>query len=129
MTRYMLTLNSPAERARAHRWVDGLPDGTRMEVKKPRRTLPQNDLFWMLLTEISEQREHFGRKLTPEQWKLLFLRALKKELDIVPALDGVHMVQISGHSSSDLSTEEMSELIELIYAYGAEHRIQFRSAA
>ena len=126
--RYLIVLNSPEQRAKAHRWIDGLPDGTRMEVKRPRRTLPQGNLMWALLTEVSEQVEHFGRRLEPDEWKVLFLRALGKEVDFVPALDGSGYVPISGFSSSDLGKEEMSDLIELIYAYGASHGVQFRSA-
>jgi hypothetical protein len=67
-------------------------------------------------------------KLSPADWKLIFLDALKRELRIVPNLDGTGFVNL-GRSSSDLSKEEMSDLLELITAWGVEHGIKFNDPA
>ena len=106
------------------RWIAQAPHGTRLEFKAPRRTLPQNDRMWAMLTDIASQLPWHGVKLTPEDWKLVFLDALKRELRMVPNIDGTGFVNL-GRSSSDLSKEEMSDLFELIHAFGAKHGVTF----
>lgn len=124
MTRALLVLSSPAIREKAARWAAKLPDNTRIEFKAPKRSLPQNDRLWAMLTEIAEQLPWHGIKLSADDWKLLFLDALKRELRMVPNLDGNGFVNL-GRSSSDLSKAEMSDLIELIHAFGAKHDVVF----
>lgn len=122
MSRAMLILSSPSERLRAARWVEKLPPGTRVEFKQPKRSLDQNSKLWAMLTDVALQLPWHGLKLTPDDWKFIFLDALKRELRVVPNIDGTGFVNI-GRSSSDLGKEEMSELIELIFAFGANHNI------
>lgn len=124
MSRATLILNSELVRDKAVRWINGVPPGTRVEFKAPKRTLPQNDKMWAMLTEISEQIVYHGVKLTPDDWKLLFLDALKREVRTVPNLDGNGIVSL-GRSSSDLSREEMADLIEIINEWGARHDVVF----
>ena len=123
MSRAKLILVNAAIRARAIRWINTAKDGVRVEFKEPQRSLEQNDKMWAMLTDVSRQHPYHGKKRTPEQWKLIFLDALKRENEFVPSLDGRGAVQISGRSSSDLSVAEMRDLIELIYAYAARHVI------
>ncbi len=124
MSRALLVLNSDAVRAKAAAWVRRAPLGTRLTFQGPRRTLPQNDLMWALLTSVAVQVPWHGARLTPEDWKLIFLDALNGERRVVPNLDGDGLVAL-GRSSSDLSKEEMSELIELILAWGAMNEVDF----
>jgi len=77
-----------------------------------------------MLTDVATQLTWHGVKLTADDWKLIFLDALKRELRIVPNLDGTGFVNL-GRSSSDLSKEEMSELIDLIAVFGANHHVTF----
>lgn len=125
MGRALLTLNDAADRARACTWIAKAPAGTRVEFKASKRTLPQNDLFWGMLTDIARQIEWHHAWLTPDDWKLIFLHALDRELRVAPSLDGVGFVNL-GRSSSDLSKEEMSNLIELMLAFGAQHNVEFK---
>jgi len=124
MSRVTLILNTPATRERAAKWCLHAPPGTRVELKEPKRSLPQNDRFWAMLTDVSRQVTHHGVKLSPDDWKLVFLDALGRELRMVPNLDGTGFVNL-GRSSSDLSKAEMTDLIELIFAYGAKHGVEF----
>lgn len=124
MGRATLILNSAAVRAKATDWIAKAPDGTRLEFKASKRTLPQNDRLWAMLTDVAEQVEWHGMKLHTEDWKLIFLDALKREVRAVPAIDGTGFVNL-GRSSSDLSKGEMSDLIELIFAFGAERGVVF----
>lgn len=124
MSRATLILVSDAIRSRAHAWIDLAPRETRIEFKAPKRTLPQNARMWAMLTDIAQQLTWHGVRLTPDDWKLIFLDGLKAELRLVPNLHGNGFINL-GRSSSDLSKEEMGNLMELIAAFGAEHGVVF----
>lgn len=128
MTRYLVTLFGPRSRSEAVAYVQKAPVGTRVEFKASKRTMPQNDRMWAMLTDVARQVPWHGVKLTPDSWKLLFLDALRREiggeLRIVPNLDGDGFVNL-GTSSSDLSKDEMTMLIELVFKFGAEHGVTF----
>lgn len=127
MARASLTLATPADRALLHKWADKLPQGSRIEAKSPRRSLPQNAKMWACLTEIATHVEWHGLKLSPEDWKLIFLDALKREVRMVPNMDGNGFVNL-GRSSSDLTKEEMGYLLELIAMFAANHDVDLRGA-
>ena len=124
MTRALITIKTKYDRERAQRWINQAPAGTRIEYKAPRRTLPQNDRMWACLTDVATQLLWHGQKLTPDDWKLVFLDALKREVRIVPNLDGKGFVNL-GRSSSDLTKEEMADLMTLIEQFGANHGVIF----
>lgn len=126
MSRALVVLKSDADRYLMAEWSAKLPMGTRVEFKGPKRTNSQNDLMWALCTEVSTQIKYHGIKLPPKSWKILFVDGLKREGEIVPNLDGTGLVNLKDNSSSDLSKEEMSDLIEIIYAYGAKHGATFK---
>jgi len=125
VSRYLFTINTVADRARALRTVAAAPVGSRLEIKAAKRSLPQNDRFWSMLTDVAMQLEWHGHKLRPDDWKYLFLDALKRERRMMPNLDGDGFVDL-GRSSSDLSKGEMSDIMELIAAFGAKHGVVFR---
>ncbi len=124
MGRALITLRNKTERERASRWIDKAPFGTRVEFKASKRSLPQNDRMWAMLTDVATQLKWSGISLTPDDWKLVFLDSLNRESRFVPNIDGTGFVNL-GRSSADLSKEEMSELIELIFAFGAQHGVKF----
>ena len=128
MTRALLILSTERERRKAVDWVSKAPDGTRLEFKAPRRSLPQNDRMWAMLSDVAQQKEHCGRRYTPDQWKVLFMHACGREVQFVPSLDGSTFIPW-GQSSSDLSKAEMSELIEFIFSWGAENGVRFHDDA
>ena len=124
MARAIITLRNNADRLRASKWIGKAPVGTRVEFKASKRSLPQNDRMWAMLTDVATQVKWHGISLTPDDWKLVFLDALKRESRFVPNIDGNGFVNL-GRSSSDLSKEEMTDLIELIFAFGAQHSVTF----
>lgn len=128
MSRALVVVKHMADRNLIARWAEKVPDGTRVEFKRPRRSLPQNDKMWSMLTDVASQLAWHGQKLTPDDWKLVFLDALKREIRFVPNLEGTGFINL-GRSSSDLSKEEMSDLIELIHAFGAQHGVAFHEPA
>ncbi len=84
-------------------------------------------MMWACLTEVADQVTHHGLKLTTEDWKLIFIDALKRENRIAPNLEGTGFVSL-GRSTSDLSKEEMTDMIELILAFGAKHGVVFKDS-
>jgi hypothetical protein len=101
------------------------PDGYRVHISEPKRSVEQSDKMWAMLGEFSKQATLHGQKYDKEDWKLIFLHALGRELRMAPALDGKGFVPI-GTSSSRLSVKDMSDLIELIYAEGAARGVVFK---
>lgn len=124
MSRATVILNSRADREKVCKWAMNVAPGTRVEFKEAKRTTEQNARFWAMLTEIAQQLPWHGQKLTPDDWKLIFLDALKQEVRIVPNVSGNGFVNL-GRSSSDLSKAEFTELIELMFAFGAQHGVVF----
>lgn len=128
MPRALITIRGEEDRSRATRWVARLPFGARIEFKDARRSLPQNDRMWAMLTDIAMQVLWHGVRLTPDDWKLIFLDSLNSELRIVPNIDGTGFVNL-GRSSSKLSKAEMGDLMELIAMFGANHGVKFHDPA
>jgi hypothetical protein len=125
MSRALITVSSKFDRDRAARWAVQAPAGTRIEFKAPKRSLPQNDRMWAMLTDVATQKEHCGRKYTPDQWKILFMHACGREVQFIPALDNSTFIPF-GQSSSDLSKSEMTDLIEFVFAWGAQNGVVFQ---
>jgi hypothetical protein len=124
MSRAVLILHTDDLRRKAIHWITKAPKFTRVEFKGPKRTLPQNDRMWAMLTDVAEQVVWHGLWLTPTDWKLVFLDKLKREMRLVPNIDGDGFVNL-GRSSSDLSVQEMGDLMTLIEMFGAQHGVVF----
>lgn len=124
MSRALVILNSAAERQKATGWIAKAPPGTRVTFQAAKRSLDQNSKLWAMLSEVAQQATHYGKRYTASEWKILFMAACQKEVQVIPSLDGKSFVPW-GYSSSKLSKEEMSELIEFIVVWGAENNIVF----
>lgn len=127
MSRAFLILSNPSVRERAINWIRGVPDGTRMELKAPRRSLEANACLWARLTEVSAQVEWYGQKLSAEDWKDVFTASLRKAR-VVPGLDAGTFVPL-GMRTSEMTKAEFSDLLELISAFGAERGVVFHDAS
>ena len=102
------------------------PLGFVIEAKRNKRTIPQNDRMWAMLGDVAAQATYHGLKLSAEDWKLIFMDGLGHEMRLVPNLEGTGFVNL-GRSSSKLSVEEMTALMDLIEAYAAQHNIKLNS--
>lgn len=124
MSRATIILDGKARREQAAKWIWNAPLGTRVEFKEAKRSTDQNAIMWASLTEIARQVPWHGVKLSADDWKLIFMASLNQEMRLVPNLDGNGFVNL-GRSSSNLSKAEMSDLLEVIFAFGAKHNVQF----
>lgn len=107
----------------SQQWTLDKPVQLVVSLYKKRRSTSQNAKMWAMLGEISEQVEWHGHRLTPENYKDLFTACLKRQKS-VPGIDGGFVVL--GTSTRDMTTMEMSDLIELMYSFAAEHGVQWR---
>ena len=98
--------------------VDQAPPGSVVTVSKPKRTVDQNSKMWAMLSDISRAKPG-GRNYIPKVWKCVFMSDLGYQMQIVEGLNG-EPVPID-YSSSRLTRSQMSDLIELIYAFGSEN--------
>jgi hypothetical protein len=125
MSRAMITIRTPQDRTKARAWAEQVPVGTRIEFKASKRSVPQNDRMWSMLTDIASQIVWHGERLRTNDWKLLFLDLINRDAHhVVRALDDDGVVHL-GRSSSDLSKGEMTDMIECMFKFGAEHGVVF----
>jgi len=102
------------------------PEGYVVRLSEETRSLDQNAKLWPMLTDISRQVNWYGQHLVEDEWKDVFSAALKKQ-KVVPGLDGGFVV--CGQRTSKMGKREFSELIELIYAFGAQQNVKWSEHA
>ena len=119
-------LNGHAQQAMAIAEAIALaPVGYVVEIRPETRSDAQNRLMWPLLTDVSNQAMHFGRQLPPGEWKNGFVMALDNA-EFIPGIQPGTIWPL-GLSTSIFGKAKFSDLIEVIYAYGAEHEVRFRT--
>lgn len=124
MSREVVTLRTAEDRQKVARWAMGVSEGTTVEFRAPRRSGDQNALMWSLLGQISKQVDWYGQKLTSEDWKDVLTASLRRTR-VVPGIDAGTFVPL-GMRTSQMTKEEISDLLELIYAFGSEKGVKFR---
>ncbi|QDJ40308.1 recombination protein NinB [Bordetella hinzii] len=120
-------LSTPLARRNAAHACAHAPDGYRVEIKPRTRSLAQNDMLWSILTDISRQVEFVVNgalvKLKPEEVKDILTAGLKRETRMAMGIDG-GMVML-GQRTSRMSVRDMTQLIELAYAFGNEKGVEW----
>lgn len=124
MTKAVVQIKSDLDRRKIATWAGNVPVGTTVEFRAPRRSTDQNALMWSLLNQISKQVEWFGKMRSPEDWKDLATAALRNA-EFVPGLTPGTLVPL-GMRTSQMTKQELADLIESLYAFGAERGVQFR---
>lgn len=112
--------------------VAATPAGHFVTIAPPSRKLIQNALLHALLTDLHEQCEWHGKRFTVLTWKRLcmasWLREKGEQPELIPALDG-NGFDIVFEKTSELSVQECGELIDWIYAFGAQNGVKFKETA
>lgn len=109
-------------RGRAVAAVLAAPLGWVVSIRPPTRSLRQNARMWGMLTDLSQQLKWCDRDLSPADWKCLMTAHLKRH-DTVPGIDGGFVVL--GAYTSRMTVRDMSDLIELMFAFGAENDVDW----
>lgn len=123
-TRATVQIKTKADRNLIARWAAGVPEGTTVEFRAPRRSNDQNALMWSLLSQLSKQLEWCGEMRSAEDWKDLTTAALRGA-KFVPGINPGTVVPL-GMRTSQMTSAEISELIESIIAFGTERGVKFR---
>lgn len=97
------------------------PEGSIAEFKDATRTLEQNSKMWPMLEDISKQVEWYKNWLTREEWKDFFSAIILKQ-KVIPNLEGTGFIAVGGRTSK-MGKRMFSEMIELMYAFGADHDV------
>lgn len=114
-----LILSSLEIREKAKQWIDAAKENTKVEFKEAKRTNQQNALMWSVLDDISLQVNINGKSYSKDQWKAIFMHELGHQAIFLPNLHGTSFIPYK-QSSRELTTKEMSDLMELMFAYAAE---------
>jgi len=93
-----------------------------LELKEVKRTTAQNSLMWSILSDLSRQVVWHGEKLTADDWKHMLSATIRKQRAVV-GINGGFVVL--GNRTSRMTKAEISEMIELAYALGAEHGVNW----
>ena len=124
MSRAVVQIKRKEDRERVAKWAKNVPPGTTVEFRAPRRSTDQNALMWSLLDQISQHVDWYGQKLSNEDWKDVLTASLRRTR-VVPGIDAGSFVPL-GMRTSQMTKQEVSELLELIVAFGTERGVKFR---
>lgn len=99
----------------------------RVIVEDPKRTPEQNDKIQPMARDIARQIlwAPVGRgplKLSEKQWRHFFAGHIRSDALVLPRIDGEGIIVV-GVGSSDLSKKEASDMVELMYAFGADRGV------
>ena len=118
------------EMLRAWRWCKAqLVAGSAvvLEARRSTRTTEQNSMLWSILTDLSKQLpwpvDGVSGLLTPEEWKDILTAGLRKEQRVAAGIDGGWVML--GQRTSKMTKAELSDLMELAWAFGARHDIKW----
>jgi hypothetical protein len=122
-SRRTVFLATKAARQRAHNLIDAAGGDMVMKLTKATRTDEQNRKLWPMLADLQRQVPEMAA-YSADDIKLRFLNALGVEMRFLPALEGAGAFPV-GLRSSTLTVDQFSGLIELLYAYGARHDVEW----
>ena len=114
-----------ARRALAKSLIDRAPDRSEVVIGPPLRTNDQNAKMRAMISDISRAKCE-GRMWIPETWKCGLMALAGHQSRFENGLDGTGPFP-SGFHSSRLTKEQMSDLIEVMYDYGARHGVEWGS--
>lgn len=118
------TLISPRVRQNAVEAIRTAPQGSRVTIALPNRSLEQNAKLWAMLGDVANSKPE-GRNWTPETWKCAFMHALGHQVRFADGLDDTGPFPIGFHSSA-LTVKEMGDLITCVQEYGDRHGVDWK---
>lgn len=118
----IVILRGDYQRLMAHHLIDKAPINAVVKIAPESRSTDQNAKMWAMLSDISRAKPE-GRRHAPEVWKCLMMHACGHETAFETGLDDRPFP--IGFQSSKLTKAQMSDLIEFIAAYGAQHNVKW----
>jgi len=111
------------QRNLAKRLIDLAPLNAVVKIKTGGRSNDQNSKMWAMLNDISRSNP-LDRVETPKTWKFIMMSALQMEVP-EPKMGIFGEKIFIGYSSSELTKEQMSELIEYMYWFGSTNNVKW----
>lgn len=133
MTAFILRVENGRDRMaaawqRACQFLElGKPVRVTVDELQPQRTHDQNAKLNAMCGDVAAQVCWHGQWLTKDDWRHMFVASYRKGQRAVPGIDGGFVVL--GASSRDLRVSECSDVIEIVYAFGAEHDVRWSDPA
>lgn len=124
MTGQTVILRGDVQRDFARGLIEKAPRDAVVNIREATRTTDQNAKMWAMLSDISRHKPE-GRMHTPDLWKAIFMQACGHEIQFIHGLNDQPFPV--GFRSSRLNKEQMSDLIECMYEYGARHDVRWTS--
>ena len=131
MDRRVFVLSHSQARRNAALTCAQAPEGYVVSIAPPKRSSIQNARMWAMLGDIAAQvpwkvngQEEF---LDAEDWKNILTASLREEQRTAEGYRG-GMVML-GRRTSRMTSRQMSQLIELMFALGAEHDVVWTDPA
>ena len=134
-----LILSHQVARQRAHRAIDDAPDGWVVKVSPPRKSRGQEEKYHAMFRDIARQVPVRGEVRTDDDMKRLLFSAFKIDTQgdedlreawadfgsvrMEPGLRGE--IVVFGDQTRKLPKKLATALIEWLYAFGAEHDVQW----
>lgn len=115
-------------RKRAAEAVMHAPIGHVVTIGPDTRSDAQNRLLHDALSDIAEQVEWHGKRLSKDVWKRLctaaWLREVGESPEMIPALDGKGF-DVIFERTSKLNVSQMTSLIEWVNVFGTQNGVTF----
>lgn len=119
----------------AMEYVARAPAGYVVEIREPGKTRDQEERYHAMIGDIARQWEFMGQRWHQDDVKRLLVDGfaqvmreagtpLSHDGRVVPSIDGKRVVQL-GVQTRKFRKREASEFIEYLFAFGAEHGIQW----
>lgn len=98
-----------------------------VEARRATRSTEQNKMLWSILTDLSKKLpwpiDGVRAMMTPEEWKDVLTAGLRKEQRVASGINGGWVML--GQRTSKMTKAELSDLMELAWAFGAQHGIEW----
>ena len=120
-------LHSTRIRANCCEAVVHAPNGSRVTIRPPRRSLDQNAKLHAMICDIIRQHPVVwdGQAMDEDCWKAALMRAIGCRVKMLPSpLEEVAVVVVAPRTSA-LTVSQFAEMIECLYAKGAEWGIKW----
>lgn len=116
---------TPVTRPKVLQSIAAAPDGVYVHIKESKRSLEQNARMWAMLGDVSKQVvwtvNGHPEKLSADEWKTIITASLREENRMAPGVRGGFVML--GTSTSAMTIREMTEVIDFLFHFGAEHDV------
>ena len=135
MTKQLFVLAHDTARRRASQAVLDAPAGHVVRITEPAKKREQEEKYHAMIGDIAKQVKHIGKLWHQDDMKRTLVDEFAEEMRlagtplhhdgrVIPSFDGRRIVQL-GIQTRDFYVKEAAQFIEYLYAFGAQHSVQW----